>query len=94
MPGGTVLPLMGDGTGSWRHNRVGGTRLFPAFVVLYFLTILLVNSVRFRCPSPTLQFPYIHRDFFVWVHSLDCRNDVPDYPGITGDFNPFFLHLL
>ena len=27
MPGGTVLVLMGDGTGSWRHNRVAGARI-------------------------------------------------------------------
>ena len=30
MPGGTVLTLMGAGTGSWRHNRVAGAGIEPA----------------------------------------------------------------
>src|SRR3989344_3614907 len=30
MPGGTVLTLMGVGTGSWRHNRVAGAGIEPA----------------------------------------------------------------
>jgi hypothetical protein len=30
MPSGTVLTLMGVGTGSWRHNRVAGAGIEPA----------------------------------------------------------------
>ncbi len=30
MPSGTVLTPMGDGTGSWRHNRVAGAGIEPA----------------------------------------------------------------
>ena len=37
-PGGTVLALMGAGTGSWRHNRVAGS-------------IIELNFLRPRCSN-------------------------------------------
>ena len=46
MPSGTVLPLMGNGTGSWRHNRVAGSIIESNFLRPIHIPTLLQFITR------------------------------------------------
>src|SRR3989344_2281600 len=60
MPNGTVLTPMGVGTGSWRHNLVGGTRICLDLSEKYHIWLICLIFCNFFTLRPHgIAFSYV-----------------------------------